>query len=190
MGVGSSQRGGRGVIAGAGSDLRSSPSVLLSTPNPVACPSGRNNSPMLLRLTAVLATLTVASPAFAARCGGDFNSFLASMSADAQAAGISQGVVSAAFSGLTEDGAVLSFDRRQRYTFNKSFEQYVSTRVAPAASMAAGRCCSGTREYWLRPVASDLLFPRVRHDKTFILSFLFCCHSLFCRLSNFNLSFI
>jgi lytic murein transglycosylase len=93
---------------------------------------------MLLRLTAVLATLTLASPAFAARCGGDFNSFLASMSADAQAAGISQGVVSAAFSGLTEDNAVLSFDRRQRYTFNKSFEQYVSTRVG-AGRINGGR---------------------------------------------------
>ncbi len=93
---------------------------------------------MLLRLTAVLATLTVASPAFAARCGGDFNSFLASMSADAQAAGISQAVVSAAFGGLTEDSAVLNFDRRQRYTFNKSFEQYVSTRVG-AGRINGGR---------------------------------------------------
>jgi lytic murein transglycosylase len=93
---------------------------------------------MLLRLTAVLATLTLASPAFAARCGGDFNSFLASMSADAQAAGISQSVVSTAFSGLTEDNAVLSFDRRQRYTFNKSFEQYVSTRVG-AGRINGGR---------------------------------------------------
>ena len=27
--------------------------------------------------------------------------------------------------------AVLNFDRRQRYTFNKTFEQYVSTRVGP-----------------------------------------------------------
>jgi hypothetical protein len=26
---------------------------------------------------------------------------------------------------------VLNFDRRQRYTFNKSFEQYVSTRGGP-----------------------------------------------------------
>ena len=93
---------------------------------------------MLLPLTAVLATLTVASPAFAARCGGDFNSFLASMSTDAQAAGISQGVVSTAFSGLTEDSAVLNFDRRQRYTFNKSFEQYVSTRVG-AGRINGGR---------------------------------------------------
>jgi lytic murein transglycosylase len=67
--------------------------------------------------------------AHAARCGGDFNSFLSSMSADAQAAGISSSVTSAALGGLTQDGTVLSFDRRQRYTFNKTFEQYVSTRV-------------------------------------------------------------
>ena len=53
------------------------------------------------------------------------------MTSEAQAAGVSASVTSAAFSGITEDGAVLAFDRRQRYTFNKSFEQYVSTRVGP-----------------------------------------------------------
>ena len=71
------------------------------------------------------------TPALAARCGGDFNSFVAAMSAEAQAAGISQGVISQALSGVTQDPAVLSFDRRQRGTFNKTFEQYVSTRVGP-----------------------------------------------------------
>jgi Transglycosylase SLT domain len=68
-------------------------------------------------------------PALAARCGGDFNSFVAGISAEAQAAGVSPGVTSAAFGGVSQDMAVLNFDRRQRYTFNKSFEQYVSTRV-------------------------------------------------------------
>ena len=77
----------------------------------------------------VFGAVIAASPAFAARCGGDFGSFLASMSADAQAAGISSAVVGSALSGVTEDAAVLNFDRRQRYTFNKTFEQYVSTRV-------------------------------------------------------------
>jgi lytic murein transglycosylase len=75
--------------------------------------------------------LTVTSPALAARCGGDFNSFVASMSSEAQAAGISPGVISSALGGVTEDAAVLSFDRRQHGTFKKSFEQYVSTRVGP-----------------------------------------------------------
>jgi membrane-bound lytic murein transglycosylase B len=50
-------------------------------------------------------------------------------SAEAVAAGVSQGVVSQALGGVTEDGGVLAFDRRQRYTFNKTFEQYVATRV-------------------------------------------------------------
>jgi lytic murein transglycosylase len=73
--------------------------------------------------------LLLATPSHAARCGGDFGTFVASMSTDAQAAGISQGVIGSALSGVSEDAAVLNFDRRQRYTFNKSFEQYVSTRV-------------------------------------------------------------
>ena len=83
----------------------------------------------IFRFPIVLIALVAATPALAARCGGDFNSFVASMAAEAQAAGISSGVTSAAFAGVTDDAAVLNFDRRQRYTFNKTFEQYVSTRV-------------------------------------------------------------
>src|SRR6202158_1006110 len=74
-------------------------------------------------------TVIAAHPALAARCGGDFNTFVAGISADAQAAGISPSVISAALGGVQQDGGVLAFDRRQRYTFNKTFEQYVSTRV-------------------------------------------------------------
>src|SRR6202048_2350235 len=85
----------------------------------------------ILRLSIILSALTFATPSFAARCGGDFNTFVASMSAEAQAVGISQNVTSAALSGVQQDMAVLNFDRRQRGTFNKSFEQYVSTRVGP-----------------------------------------------------------
>ena len=84
-----------------------------------------------LGLAVVFGAVIAATPAFAARCGGDFNSFVAAMSQEAQAAGVSQGVISQAFGGITQDQAVLNFDRRQRYTFNKSFEQYVSTRVGP-----------------------------------------------------------
>ena len=81
------------------------------------------------RLLMLLCALTSTSPALAARCGGDFNTFIANVSAEAQAAGVSQGVISQAFAGITQDPATLAFDRRQRYTFNKSFEQYVATRV-------------------------------------------------------------
>jgi lytic murein transglycosylase len=86
----------------------------------------------------VFALLLLATPSFAARCGGDFNSFVAGMSTEAQAAGVSAAVTSAALGGLQEDGSVLAFDRRQRYTFNKSFEQYVSTRVG-AGRINGGR---------------------------------------------------
>jgi lytic murein transglycosylase len=80
---------------------------------------------------AILFGAVIASPAHAARCGGDFNTFVAAMSQEAAAAGVSQTVISQALSGVTQDPAVLNFDRRQRGTFNKTFEQYVSTRVGP-----------------------------------------------------------
>src|SRR5260221_2367287 len=86
----------------------------------------------------VFGTVIAASPALAARCGGDFNTFVASISSEAAAAGISQGVISSALSGVQQDPAVLNFDRRQRGTFNKSFEQYVSTRVG-AGRINGGR---------------------------------------------------
>jgi lytic murein transglycosylase len=82
-----------------------------------------------LALAMLFTSLLATGPAFAAKCGGDFNSFVAAMSQEASAAGVSQGVISEAFAGVSNDQAVLNFDRRQRYTFNKSFEQYVSTRV-------------------------------------------------------------
>jgi lytic murein transglycosylase len=92
----------------------------------------------IVRLFVLLTVLLLSTPSLAARCGGDFNSFLASISADAQAAGISPSVTSAALAGVQQDAAVLNFDRRQRYTFNKSFEQYVSTRVG-AGRINGGR---------------------------------------------------
>jgi lytic murein transglycosylase len=86
----------------------------------------------LLRWLAVLCPLFLAAPVRAATCGGDFNSFLAAMRRDAAAAGISRPVLDSAFAGLTLDGTVLAFDRRQRGTFRKSFEAYAATRVVPA----------------------------------------------------------
>ena len=82
-------------------------------------------------LAALLFVLAPCAPAFAARCGGDFNAFLAGMARDAQGAGVSRAVIDQAFAGLTADAGVLAFDRRQRYTFRKSFEEYARTRVTP-----------------------------------------------------------
>lgn len=87
---------------------------------------------MIRRVAAALVVslgFACATPSWAARCGGDFNAFVAAMSQEAAAAGISQAVIAQALGGVTPDPTVLSFDRRQRGTFNKSFEQYVSTRV-------------------------------------------------------------
>lgn len=88
---------------------------------------------MTLRaLTAAILFLLLAPAAHAAQCGGDFATFIAAFERDAQAAGVSRGVIDQAFAGLTHDPAVLAFDRRQRYTFRKSFEEYARTRVIPA----------------------------------------------------------
>jgi lytic murein transglycosylase len=73
--------------------------------------------------------LFLAAPACAAPCGGDFNAFLSAVARDAAAAGVSRSVIDNAFAGLTLDPAVLAFDRRQRGTFRKSFEEYAATRV-------------------------------------------------------------
>ena len=86
---------------------------------------------VLRRLAACLLVLTLATPAFAAQCGGDFQTFIAAISREAQAQGVSQAVIAQALGGVAQDRAVLAFDRRQRGTFNKTFEQYVSTRVGP-----------------------------------------------------------
>ena len=92
-----------------------------------------------LSVAPILAALLLSTPSFAARCGGDFHTFIAGISADAQAAGISPNVISSALGGVQQDGGVLAFDRRQRYTFNKSFEHMFRPASGPAASTAAAR---------------------------------------------------
>jgi membrane-bound lytic murein transglycosylase B len=91
--------------------------------------------------------LLLAAPAGAATCGGDFNAFLSAMAREGAAAGISRSVVDSAFAGLTPDGAVLSFDGRQRGTFRKSFEEYASTRVIPARIKRAKNMADDIRAF-------------------------------------------
>ena len=83
-------------------------------------------------LAAVFSLLLPSDPARAAQCGGDFNAFLAAMAREAQAAGVSRAVIEMAFAGVTLDQNVLAFDRKQRGTFRKSFEDYAATRVNPS----------------------------------------------------------
>ena len=79
------------------------------------------------------------APAHAAQCGGDFNVFLSAFAREAEAAGVSRSVINSAFAGLSQDAAVLAFDRRQRGTFRKSFQQYVSTRVTAGRIKRGGQ---------------------------------------------------
>jgi len=96
---------------------------------------------MIARLFAMLLfTLCGALPASAAQCGGSFPGFLAQMAREAQAAGVSPAVINQAFAGLTPNGAVLAFDRRQQGMFHtKSFEEYSRTRVTAARLSRARR---------------------------------------------------
>jgi lytic murein transglycosylase len=112
-----------------------------------------------LGLAVVFAAVIAATPAFAARCGGDFNTFVGAMSQEAAAAGVSQGVISQAFGGVTQDQSVLNFDRRQRYTFNKSFEQYVSTRVG-SGRINAGRAMLQRNAALLSQIEAKFGVPR------------------------------
>src|ERR1700736_3135023 len=110
--------------------------------------------------SAVLFSAVIAStPALAARCGGDFNAFVQNISAEAASAGISQGVIASALGGVTQDPAVLNFDRRQRYTFNKSFEQYVSTRVG-AGRINGGRAAMQRHAALLSSIEAKYGVPR------------------------------
>jgi lytic murein transglycosylase len=87
---------------------------------------------MIKKLIAAILPFAFVTPALAAKCGGDFNTFIAEMGREAQAAGVSRQVINEAFAGISIDQNVLSFDRRQRGTFKKSFEEYARTRVIPA----------------------------------------------------------
>jgi lytic murein transglycosylase len=85
-----------------------------------------------MTLAAGLAAALVPGAASAAQCGGDFQAFIAAFRREAAAAGISQRTLDTAFNGVVQDQKVLAFDRAQRGTFRKTFEQYVATRVGPA----------------------------------------------------------
>jgi lytic murein transglycosylase len=88
---------------------------------------------MFARLFALPLVLCLsATPVFAAQCGGDFNRFIQDFSREAATKGISQAVIAQGLGGVTHDPNVMAFDRRQRGTFKKSWEDYARTRVGPA----------------------------------------------------------
>jgi lytic murein transglycosylase len=94
---------------------------------------------MIVRLLAACAAALVFTvSARAAPCGGIFSTFMATLSRETQTAGFSRATIDGAFAGITPDPAVLAFDRRQRGTFRKSFEEYAATRVT-AGRIKTGR---------------------------------------------------
>jgi lytic murein transglycosylase len=125
-------RGGIVPAALPGSEIPLSKTAAGRVRSPLGRVFERNPFDMIrLRLAVFLIALVAAMPANAAQCGGDFQTFVANFSREAEAKGISRQVIDTAFSGVTDDASVLAFDRRQHATFNKTFEQYVSTRVGP-----------------------------------------------------------
>ncbi|MET0867572.1 MAG: lytic murein transglycosylase [Pseudorhodoplanes sp.] len=75
------------------------------------------------------------APASAAKCGGDFNAFVAAFQKEALANGISQKTASAALAGLTPDPQVLQLDRRQE-PFKQTYEQFGPPRINSRLSKA------------------------------------------------------
>ena len=74
------------------------------------------------------AIASIATPAAAASCGGDFAAFIAAFSREAAAQGISQRTLAEAFAGVTPDPQVIALDRRQG-VFRQTFEQFALPRI-------------------------------------------------------------
>ena len=94
---------------------------------------------MIKRLSAAFLlglALAAPAPARAAQCGGDFSAFIAAMSREAAAAGVSRGVIERPLPASARTRRCCRFDRRQRGTFRQSFEQYSSTRVVRRSPQA------------------------------------------------------
>ena len=84
-----------------------------------------------MALGAGLIVLGLSGPALAAKCGGDFGSWIAAFKTQALATGITQGTLNQALSGVTPSAAILKLDRQQGY-FKQSFETYRAKRVTAA----------------------------------------------------------
>ncbi len=112
--------------------------------------AGRDCWMLRCRLAVVFGALLLATPPMPPRCGGSFPAFVQSFSQEAAAAGIQQDVISQALGGGCSRMAGCSPSiggggGGQRYTFNKTFEQYVATRVGSGAHQWRPRDVAATR---------------------------------------------
>src|SRR5258707_14625520 len=95
---------------------------------------------------AVFAGAVICStPTYAARCGGDFNTFVSAMSQEAAAAGVSQAVISQAFAGVTQDAAVVALHLAPRGPFNKSVPGEVPPPAGPRPHNTRPQIAPGPR---------------------------------------------
>jgi lytic murein transglycosylase len=81
-----------------------------------------------LLVAGILGCVLTASPAVAASCGGDFETFLSTFRREAAQQGISPRAL-AALDGVTPNPQVISLDHRQG-AFGQSFEQFSGHRIA------------------------------------------------------------
>jgi lytic murein transglycosylase len=80
-------------------------------------------------MRAALLALTLATPAAAAPCGGDFSEFLAAMQGEAIAAGVPAEAAAAFFAGARIDEKVLKADRSQG-VFRKAFLDFSQSLIS------------------------------------------------------------
>jgi lytic murein transglycosylase len=80
-------------------------------------------------MRAALIALTLATPAAAAPCGGDFGDFLTAMKAEAIAAGVPADKAAAFFAGARPDPKVLKADRSQG-VFRKTFLDFSQSLIS------------------------------------------------------------
>ncbi len=102
-------------------------------------------------IAALVALLLLPQAAQAAQCGGDFNNFIGQISREAQGQGVSPQVIQSAFAGITPDGAVMAFDRRQKASFSTpDFQKFISTRIGPGRINGAKQRLSKNAQLFAR----------------------------------------
>jgi lytic murein transglycosylase len=106
---------------------------------------------ILLSIALIIST----TPAFAAQCGGDFETFLDTFRREAAAQGIPARAL-AALDGVTPNPQVVALDHRQG-VFRQSFEQFATHRIAER--LAKGRRMMQTHAATLRRIDQQFGVP-------------------------------
>jgi lytic murein transglycosylase len=106
-------------------------------------------------LACAVAIALFATPALAAQCGGDFETFLATFRNEAAAQGVPARAL-ATLDGLTPNPQVISLDRRQG-VFRQSFEQFATHRIAER--LAKGQRMMQTHAATLRRIEQQFGVP-------------------------------